>query len=63
MAGRWPLHEVLLARDWQEQSAIVHLIVARRSGMGQIAAGTFLVDLGYIASIDPGIEIFLGDEW
>ena len=46
MAGRWPLHEVLLARDWQEEGQIVQILVARRSGMGQIAAGTFLVDLG-----------------
>ncbi|MFQ5343307.1 MAG: hypothetical protein ACE5F6_17340 [Anaerolineae bacterium] len=46
MAGRWPLHEVLLARDWQKEGQIVQIIVARRSSMGQIAAGTFLVDLG-----------------
>jgi hypothetical protein len=46
MAGRWPLHEVLLTRDWQEEGEIVQILVARRSGLGQIASAAFLVDLG-----------------
>lgn len=46
MAGRWPLHEVLLTRDWQEEGQIVQILVARRSGLGQIASASFLVDLG-----------------
>jgi len=45
-AGRWPLHEVLLTRDWQKEGEIVQILVARRSTLGQIATGAFLVDLG-----------------
>lgn len=45
-SGSWPLHECLLAEEWQEQGAITQILVARRSRSGQIAIGTFLVDLG-----------------
>lgn len=46
MSGGWPLHEVLLSREWREEGAIVQILAARRSGVGQVATGTFLVDLG-----------------
>ncbi len=46
MSGGWPLHEVLLSREWSKEGAIVQILVARRSGVGQVATGTFLVDLG-----------------
>ncbi len=45
-SGDWPLHECLLAEEWQEEGAIIQTLVARRSPSGQIAIGTFLVDLG-----------------
>ncbi|MEE8392369.1 MAG: hypothetical protein V3S14_16445 [Anaerolineae bacterium] len=45
-SGSWPLHECLLTKDWQEEGNIIQILVARRSSQGQIAAGTFLVDLG-----------------
>jgi hypothetical protein len=45
-SGSWPLHECLLAKEWQEEGAIIQTLVARRSPSGQIAIGTFLVDLG-----------------
>jgi len=45
-SGDWPLHECLLAEEWQEERAIIQILVARRSPSGQIAIGTFLVDLG-----------------
>jgi len=45
-AGRWPLHECLLTKEWQEEGAITQILVARRSPSGQIAVGVFLVDLG-----------------
>jgi hypothetical protein len=35
-----------VAEEWQEEGAITQILVARRSRSGQIAAGTFLVDLG-----------------
>lgn len=46
VASRWSLHEVLLTRDWHEEGEIIQILVARRSGLGQIAAAAFLVDLG-----------------
>ena len=45
-SGDWPLHECLLAKEWREPGAIVQTLIARRSPMGQIAIGSFLVDLG-----------------
>ena len=35
-----------MAEEWQEEGAITQILVARRLPMGQIAIGTFLVDLG-----------------
>ena len=45
-SGNWPLHDCLLTKEWQEEGAIIQILVARRSPTGQIATGTFLVDLG-----------------
>ena len=45
-SGDWPLYECLLAEEWQKEGAITQILVARRSREGQIATGTFLVDLG-----------------
>ena len=45
-SGKWPLYECLLTEEWQEERAITQILVARRSPSGQIATGTFLVDLG-----------------
>jgi hypothetical protein len=45
-SGSWPLHECLLAQEWQEEGAITQILVARRSPSKQIVTGTFLVDLG-----------------
>ena len=45
-SGGWPLYECLLSKEWQKEGEIVQILVARRSRQGQIATGTFLVDLG-----------------
>jgi hypothetical protein len=45
-SGSWPLHECLLTKEWREEGAITQILMARRSPSGQIATGTFLVDLG-----------------
>lgn len=45
-SGHWPLYECLLTEEWREEHAITQILVARRSPSGQIAIGTFLVDLG-----------------
>lgn len=47
-AADWPVYEVMISRDWQRHGAdeLVQILVARRSPGGEIAAGSFLVDLG-----------------
>lgn len=47
-AGRWPLHEALISKDWDSLngSRLVEVLVARRGPAGEIAAGICLVDLG-----------------
>lgn len=62
MAGRWPLHEVLLTRGWREPGEIVQILVARRSGFGQIATGAFLVDLGCLGVKSAFASLFSSRE-
>lgn len=45
-AGTWPLYEVSLSEKWQEEGAIIQILVARQSPQGHIAVAAFLVDLG-----------------
>ncbi len=45
-AGSWPLREVLLTEEWDQEGALIQILVARQSDLGQIAVGVFLVDLG-----------------
>ncbi len=45
-AATWPVHEVLISQGWQQSGELVEILVARRSPLGQIACGMFLVDLG-----------------
>ncbi len=45
-SGSWPLYDCLLTKEWQEEGVIIQILMARRSPSGQIATGTFLVDLG-----------------
>ena len=46
LAGQWPLYECLMTKDWREEGELVQIAVVRRSPQGQIAVGSFLVDLG-----------------
>ncbi len=43
--GDWPLLECLINAEWEDTMQITQLIVARRSAAGQVAIGTFLIDL------------------
>ncbi len=44
-AASWPLLECLLTKNWQKPGELVQILVARRSATGQVATGSFLVDL------------------
>jgi hypothetical protein len=46
IAARWPVHEVLISRGWEDVHALATVLVARRSpNSGKVAAASFLVDL------------------
>jgi len=62
-SGSWPLYECILTKEWQKTGAITQILVARRSSFGQIAVGTFLVDLGCLGvkSAFGGIFNSLGE--
>lgn len=57
-AARWPLYECLISQGWQEEGALVQIIVARRSEVGLIAAAIFLVDLGCLGVKDAFARVF-----
>ncbi len=44
-AGDWPLLECLINAEWEDTMQITQLIVARRNATGEVAVGTFLIDL------------------
>src|SRR5437870_11177013 len=46
VAARWPLHECLVSSEWELEGALVQVIVARRSELGELSAAVILVDLG-----------------
>lgn len=45
-AATWPVHEVLISQGWERPGGLIEILVARRSPLGQISCGAFLVDLG-----------------
>ncbi len=45
-AGQWPLYECWLTKEWNQEAMLVQILIARRSPIGEIALGAFLVDLG-----------------
>ena len=57
-SGSWPLYECLLSQEWQKEHAITQILVARRSPIGQIATGTFLVDLGCLGVKNAFASLF-----
>ncbi len=59
LASKWPVHEVLLSQGWQQQSALITILVARRSPMsGKVAAGLFLVDLACLGVKSAQVKLF-----
>jgi hypothetical protein len=63
LAAKWPLHEVLLSRGWDQQAALITILVARRSPMsGKVAAGLLLVDLACLGVKSAQVKLFPGPE-
>lgn len=44
-SSSWPLLEVIINAEWEDTTQITQLIIARRGPTGQVAIGTFLIDL------------------
>ncbi|HID53566.1 MAG TPA: hypothetical protein EYP41_16230 [Anaerolineae bacterium] len=44
-SGSWPLLEVIINAEWEDTMQITQLVIARRGPTGQVAIGTFLIDL------------------
>ncbi len=57
-AASWPLLECLLTKTWQKPGEIVQILVARRSPTGQIAVGSFLVDLACLGVKNAFAHLF-----
>ncbi len=45
-AGDWPLHGVLINRNWREPHTLTQIVVSRIAPNGDLALGNFLIDLG-----------------
>ena len=61
LAAKWPVHEVLLSDGWDQQAALVTILVARRSPMSnKVAAGMFLVDLACLGVKSAQVKLFAG---
>lgn len=45
-AGDWPLHEVLINGNWRTPKTLTQIVVSRLAPNGDIALGSFLIDLG-----------------
>jgi hypothetical protein len=57
-AARWPLYDCLVAREWQDTMKLTQVLVVRRSPLGQVAAGLFLVDLACLGVKDAFPAVF-----
>ena len=61
LAAKWPVHEVLLSRGWEQEAALITILVARRSPMSnKVAAGLFLVDLACLGVKSAQVKLFAG---
>jgi hypothetical protein len=61
LAAKWPVHEVLLSRGWDQEAALITILVARRSLMtNKVAAGLFLVDLACLGIKSAQVKLFAG---
>lgn len=59
LAANWSVYEVLLSRGWDQQAALVTILVARRSPYsGKLAAGLFLVDLACLGVKSAQVKLF-----
>lgn len=58
LGAQWQLDECLISRGWDEEGALVQIVVARRSPLDEIAAAFFLVDPGCRGVKDAYARLF-----
>lgn len=59
IASGWPVHEVLLSRDWDKEGFLSGILIARRSpNSGKVAVGHFLVDLACLGVKSVQVKLF-----
>jgi hypothetical protein len=59
LAATWPVHDVQLSRDWNRESALASVLIARQSlKTGRVAAGLFLVDLACLGIKSAQVRIY-----
>jgi hypothetical protein len=57
-AAHWPLEECLVSEGWDQQGALVQILVARRSPVDQIAAAVFLIDSSCLGVKNADVKLF-----
>ena len=59
LAAGWPVYDVLLSHGWEQQAALITILIARRSEKaGKVAAGMFLVDLACLGVKSAQVKLF-----
>jgi hypothetical protein len=59
IASGWPVYEVLISRDWDNEGALTGVLIARRSpNSGKVAVGHFLVDLACLGVKSAQVKLF-----
>jgi hypothetical protein len=59
LAANWPVHEVLLSRNWEEPGAAITMLLARRSPTsGKVASALLLIDLGCLGVKSAQVHTF-----
>lgn len=56
--AHWQVYEVLLSQNWNQEAALVTILVARRSPKEKLAAAGFLVDLGCLGVKDAVVRLY-----
>src|SRR5207253_1497902 len=59
IASSWPVYEVFLSQGWDQEGALVTILVSRRSAKsGKVAAALFLVDLACLGVKSAQVKLF-----
>jgi hypothetical protein len=62
LAASWPIYDVMLSRGWEEEAALITVLIARRSPKsGKVAAGLLLVDLACLGVKSAQVKQFANE--